>query len=40
MDKNMKIQGFRKFSQLGEKKEELDPVELSDGNLIISIVIY
>jgi|TARA_R110002153_G_scaffold6210_5_gene28361 hypothetical protein len=33
MDKNMKIQGFRKFSQLSEKKEELDPVELSDGNL-------
>ena len=33
MDKKSKIQGFRKFSQLSEKKEDLDPVELSDGNL-------
>lgn len=33
MAKETKIQGFKKFSQLSEKKDELEPVELSDGNL-------
>jgi hypothetical protein len=33
MEKKTKIQGFKKFSQLSEKKQDLDPVELSDGNI-------
>lgn len=33
MAKETKIQGFKKFSQMRENKEDLEPVELSDGNL-------
>lgn len=33
MAKETKIKGFKKFSQLSEKKKDLEPVELSDGNL-------
>jgi hypothetical protein len=33
MDKQTKIQGFKKFSQLSEKKSDLEKVNLSDGNL-------